>query len=238
MTSPKIPASLGGAHLRTYEAIFRQPVSRDLAWRDVHAMFRQLGQVTEEPNGNLKIVRHGQTLVLLSPRTKDVTETSELVELRHFLERSENPVPAPASPGKEDPWLLVIDHRKARIFRSTSAGSIPVQILPHQPVDYFKPTHNAAEFSRGREKPDPGTYFGAVAGDLKTAGKILVFGSGKGSGSEMEQFVTWLKRHHPELARRVVGTLVVDESHLSDAQLLACARLFIARPAATEAERR
>ncbi len=42
----------------------------------------------------------------------------------------------------------------------------------------------------------------------------------------MDQFVAWLKTNRPELAKRVVGTQVVDETHLTEAQLLAKAREF------------
>jgi hypothetical protein len=42
----------------------------------------------------------------------------------------------------------------------------------------------------------------------------------------MDQFVAWLKLHHPELAKRIIGSLVVDEHHLTEGQLLAKAREF------------
>src|SRR5476651_1840958 len=97
-------ASLTGSHLRTYDTIFQHPVSHNLGWHDVRALFRHLGQVEQEPNGNLKVTRNGQTLVLHPPRTKDVAETEELMALRHFLERSKA-VP-PATNEKATHWLL------------------------------------------------------------------------------------------------------------------------------------
>jgi len=44
----------------------------------------------------------------------------------------------------------------------------------------------------------------------------------------MEQFIAWMKNHHPELAKRIVGSLVVDEHHLTEGQLLAKAKDFYA----------
>jgi len=44
----------------------------------------------------------------------------------------------------------------------------------------------------------------------------------------MEQFMMWVKLHQPELAKRIIGSLVVDEHHLSEDQLLAKARKFYA----------
>ena len=37
----------------------------------------------------------------------------------------------------------------------------------------------------------------------------------------MEQFVDWFKLHHPEQAKHIIGSLVVDERHLTEDQLLA-----------------
>jgi hypothetical protein len=45
----------------------------------------------------------------------------------------------------------------------------------------------------------------------------------------MDQFNGWVKIHHPELARRIIGSVVVDENHLSDGQLLAQAQEFFSK---------
>jgi len=45
----------------------------------------------------MKITPDGQTLVVQRPRGKDVADMKELTQIRHFLERSEAPVPAPAA---------------------------------------------------------------------------------------------------------------------------------------------
>jgi hypothetical protein len=217
---------LSGSHLRTYETIFQHPISHNLDWRAVRNLMAHIGQVTEEANGNLKVTRNGQVLVIHPPRTKDVAEAEEVMALRHFLERSESH--PPAADGRESHWLLVIDHHEARIFRSEMDEVSPQQIMPPQPDDFFRHAQDSKEFSRGREKPDPNSFFGPVAKALQSAGKILVFGNGKGMGSEMEQFVAWSQTHHPELARRIVGSVAVDEKHLTQDQLLARARAFFA----------
>jgi hypothetical protein len=105
-------------------------------------------------------------------------------------------------------------------------GAIPQQILPHEPDDFFRHAHNSRDFSRGQEKPDPNSFFEPLAKALHAPGQILVFGTGTGTSSEMEQFIAWSKLHHPELAKRIIGGLTVDEHHLSENQLLAKAREF------------
>ena len=67
-----------------------------------------------------------------------------------------------------------------------------------------------------------------MAKALQAAGQILIFGTGTGSSNEMDQFITWLKTHHPEMASRIIGSLAVDEQHLTKDQILAKAREFYA----------
>jgi hypothetical protein len=217
------PSSLAAAHLRTYRTIFQHPASHNLGWHEVCALLAQLGQVEEEPNGNLKVTCNGISMVLPSTRTKDVAGTDELMKIRDFLERSADRMSETNKSGAR--WLVVISHHEARIFRAEIHGTVAEQVRPDQ-------TEDAIRKIRGQEKPAPQTFFGPVADALKEAGQILIFGSGTGSANEMDQFVAWLKIHRPELARRITGALIIDEHHLTDAQLLAKARDFHAHPGA------
>jgi hypothetical protein len=220
----KLNPSLSSSHQRTYNRIFQHPISHNLEWRDVRSLMGELGQTEEESNGNLKVTRNGQTLMLHPSRKKDVSEMKEIMSLRHFLERSETTPVAEAE--METHWLLVIDHQEARIFHAEMTGAIPQRILPHKPDEFFRHAHNSKDVSRGQEKPDPNSFFEPIVKALQAAGPILIFGTGTGTSSEMEQFVAWIKIHHPDLSQRVIGSLVVDEHHLSEGQLLAKAREY------------
>ncbi len=233
----KTSTPLTSSHQRTFDRIFQHPISHNLEWRDVHALLEEMGDVAKEHNGSLKVTRNGQTMVLHPTSKKDVAEMDEVMALRHFLERSEM-TPSPQINEKETHWLLVIDHHEARIFQSEMDGAAPRRILPHGPESYFRHAHHSKTTSRGQEKPDPNTFFEPVAKVLQAAGPILVFGTGTGTSSEMEQFVAWLKHHHPEIAKRVIGSMVVDEHHLTEGQLLAKAKEFYANAHAPEAGKR
>jgi hypothetical protein len=219
-------ASLSGAHLRTYRTIFQHPISHNLEWRTVVSLLGFLGEVAEEANGSLRVTRNGHILVLRAPRTKDVSESHEVMNLRHFIEQSEAPVPEAGGTGEH--WLLVIDHHEARIFRSEMHGSMPVRILPREPDEYFRHAHHSKDFALGEEKPDPNSFFEPVASALSPAGPILIFGAGTGMSSEMDQFSKWLEIHHPAQAAQVIGRVVIDGHHLTPEQLLAEAREFYA----------
>ncbi len=218
--------SLSGAHLRTYEKIFRHPLSHSLTWRDIRALLPILGSVVDAPNGNQIIVRHGQTYTLQRSAMNGPVTESDVMKLRHFLVDSEEPDVVAANEAGH--FLLVINHHEARVFQSIMRGTLPEQIIPVDRKETDRHELRSNDFAPGRERPDPSAFFKPVAQALGAATQILIFGSGTGTSSEMLQFTTWLRQHHPELARKIIGTRVVDEHHLSEAQLLAGARYFYA----------
>ncbi len=218
------PASLNGSHLRTFEKIFTHPALHNLAWRDVLAMFTHLGATVEDTHARLRITLQGHILILPEPRTKEVAGVEDLMKLRHFLEQSGTP---PAIPFHAvEHLLVVINHHHARLFNTEMNGSVPQVIVPYEPQEYFRHAHDDRDFFSGKEKAAPGSFFEPVARALKDAHQVLIFGTGTGTSSEMDQFTTWLKKHHANLAERIVGTLTIDEHHLTEAQLLAKAREF------------
>ena len=172
----------------------------------------------------MKVTINGRVEVIHPQHSKDVGDTDEIMALRRFLKEAQ--VEPTAAPEAAD-YLLVIDHHEARLFRSELQGAIAETILPHEPDEFFRHAHHSRQFSRGQEKPDPNSFFGPIAEALHDAGRILVFGTGTGTSSEMDQFVDWLRLHHTELAERLVGTEAVNENHLTDGQLLSKARDYL-----------
>ena len=191
-------------------------------------MLKSLAEVVEEPNGNLKVIRGGQTLVLHPSPEKDV-EIDKLAEIRHFLERSGDPVPQTEAAGTH--LLVVLDHRQALIYRTEVHGSVPQRITPYDPHGVDRYLHYVRDDSNGQRRPELKSFYEAIAKTLHDAEQILLFGSGTGASSAMDQLVAELKRHHHQIAQRIVGCVVVDEPHLSENQLLAQARDFYAKNA-------
>jgi hypothetical protein len=222
--------NLSKSHQTIYDGIFRHPVARNLGRRDVQSMLGALAEVTEEPNGNLKVTRNGQTLVLHASLDKNVAQVEELMEIRHFLERSGAVAPAAAPVGSH--LLVVIDHRQARVYKTELHGSVPQRITPYNPGGFGRHLHNVQDDSNGQRKPELRSFYEAIAKTLKGAEQILLFGSGTGASSAMEELLAELKHHHSDLAKCIVGSVVLDETHLSEDQLLAKAREFYAKAAA------
>jgi len=214
-----------GIHQGTYDAVFQHPIARNLHWRDVRSMLTTLADnVEEEHNGNFKFTRNGQTLVVHPPQRKDFSDIQELMRLRQFLERSN--VTSPPTTGGSAHLLVVIDHREARIYKTEMHGSVPTRITPVDPSGSHRHLHVVEEGATGQRKPELKTFYEAVASELRGDEKILIMGSSTGSSSAMDHLSAELKKRHPDIASRVVGTVAVNAQHMTDDQLLAEARAF------------
>ncbi|MBC8064186.1 MAG: hypothetical protein H7Y17_05105 [Chlorobia bacterium] len=205
---------------RTYDQVFQHPITHNLEWRDIRALFETIGDVEDEHNGNLKVTLGGHAVVFQSPRANDVASVDQVNQIRHLLESSGTKKSKDVGPQ----LLLVIDHQEARIFRTDSGGSIPEKVIPYDPDGHRGHVHSAHDFRDHNEQPNHDAYFEVISENLKDAEKILIFGSGVGSSSAMDLFVAWLPEHHQKLSDRVIGAVIVDQSHLTEGQLLAKAK--------------
>ena len=124
--------------------------------------------------------------------------------------------------------LVVIDHREARIYKTELKGSVPERITPFDPHGFGRYLHSVTDDSNGQRKPERKSFYEAVAKGLKGSGQIVLFGTATGASSAMDQLIAHLKHHHADVAKRIVGSVAVDEHHLTEDQLLARAREFYA----------
>lgn len=234
ITAP--PANLGH-HQAAYDAVFQHPVAHNLQWRDLRAMLEAISDSTDEQPKHVKFTRNGQTLIVHPPQHKDFDDVEQLVKVRHFIERSGKAAGQASSPTPADAThlLVVIDHREARIYRSELHGTTPERIAPFDPHGLGRHLHQVEEGNTGQRKPEPKAFYEAVAKTLRGAHQILILGSATGASSAMDHLVAELKAKHPEIAANIVGTVVVNEQHMSDDQLLAHARKFYAAKPATNA---
>jgi hypothetical protein len=217
--------SMSKVHQSTYKAIFQHPIAHNLPWHDVRSMLEALAEVTEEHNGNLKFTRHGEVLIFHPPKHKDLSDTKEVMQIRHFLERSTVPELADLT---EDGThlLLVIDHREARIYKTELRDSVPERITPYDPDGTRRHLHSVTDEANGQRQPELKSFYEAIAQSLRDAKQILIFGSATGASSAMDYLVDELNQNHPDIAKRIIGAIVVNEQHLTENQLLAQARSF------------
>jgi hypothetical protein len=216
--------TLSSQHQHTYDAVFQHPIAHNLSRRDVMAMLGELALVSQERNGSSKATRNGQTLVLHTSQDKQITDTDELLKIRHFLERSADSVAT--TPEDAGNILVVIDHREARVYKTEMHGTLPQRVVPYDPHGFGRCLRNNENDADGHRKPEQKSYYGEIAKTLAFAREILIFGGGTGESSAMEQLVAELRKNHHEIADRVVGTVALDAKHFTEDQLLKEARAF------------
>ena len=109
-------------------------------------------------------------------------------------------------------FLVVIDHREARIYKAELHGSVPERITPYDPHGYGRYLHNVQDDANGQRKPERKTFYEAVARALHGAEKILIFGSSTGASSAMEQLLAKAREFYATLASdRTTGLSVGQE---------------------------
>jgi len=213
--------TLNPSSQRTYEQVFQHPISHNLEWRNLRTLFDELGEVEEERNGRLKVTLGGHSLVFQLVKDSDVVSAEEIERIRHLIRGSED---VAVQSGSGEHLLVVMDHSEARVFRTQMKGAVPEMVTPYDPEGFESHVHSSHDYAGPAEKQNSDAYFRQIAKSIKGAQKILIFGSGTGSSSAMDNFVAWLAVHHKEVSERVLAAVTVDLGHLSDGQLLTKAR--------------
>jgi hypothetical protein len=122
--------------------------------------------------------------------------------------------------------IVVIDQREARIYRIELLGLMPERIIPFHPQGNGRHLRSVEDDSIGQCQPTRIGFYEAVARSLQGAGQILLFGTAAGGSRCMQQLLMELQRDHADVAGHIVGSVAVDELHLSEDQLLAKARTY------------
>lgn len=203
---------------RTYDQVFQHPMTHNLEWRDVRALFEDVGDVVDEHNGNVKVTVSGTAVVFHSPTDSDIASPEQVSQIRHLLENKDGK----AHGGRH--YVVVIDHQEARTYRTEMKGAVPERVTPNDSDGHDRHVHSSHNYPGQDGQPNHDAYFKSVADNLVGADKILILGSGSGSSSTMELFAAWLKTHREKLADCLIGTVAVDQSHMTEGQLLARAR--------------
>jgi hypothetical protein len=223
-------SGLHGAHLRTLEALFRHPTAHNLEWMDAIALLRRIAVVRWKSGAKLDLELAGEHFLLQKAHSKELT-SSDVVDLRHFLQRAGWSPEAPTHPATPRVSALVIlmvvvDHHGAKIYRiQPGAGGIsPRKIMPNDPHHFLHHlTHKDQLRESGQRAPEDPRFYERISETLAAASSILVVGHGKGKSNAARHLVQYLRIHHPERYQRVVRGAEADLSAITRPQLLALA---------------
>jgi hypothetical protein len=78
---------LSREHTHTLQALFQHPVTYNLEWRQIVALLEAVGTITETHDRHYHVTVNGQGYDLNRPHHKDFADVTELMALRHFMQR-------------------------------------------------------------------------------------------------------------------------------------------------------
>jgi len=134
---------------------------------------------------------------------------------------------AVSSVGQAGLALVVIAHNECRIFiHGLMPGSKPLLVEPpiHSGKKKYENVRDGQSHRGHDEDKFTHEYLESIAHQLHDAKKILVVSHGTGKSNGFGALSEHLKKHHPDLEKRLVGSIEADLSHMSDPQLLAQSR--------------
>ena len=219
-------AALSKSSWKTLEALYQHPLSHNLAWADVMAMFEKLGTVESGPS-EIALGIGGQRHRMGRPHTKEL-ETADVMALRHMLTRagwSPNAPDAPdapeAGPAVAAPLelLAVVERHQARLYRLDLHAPDAAEIVIHSD----KP-HDDRRRDPGRHSAEESAFFERIAQALRPASQIVVVGHGHGHGNAAHGLLDYLRRHHAAVAATVKREIGADIGSLTAPQLLILGR--------------
>jgi len=75
-------------HQKTLELIFARPVSANVQWRDIEALFVELGaEITEREGSRVAVVLFGEVRVFHRPHPSPNTDKGAVASIRKWLEQ-------------------------------------------------------------------------------------------------------------------------------------------------------
>lgn len=207
---------------KTLDLIHHHPTTHNLEWRDIRKLIQEIGEAEQEHNGNLKLTVSGHTLIIQGEMETKIATENEIHELRRLLQGAEVHDVTPVHS------LLVIDHESAKLYRTEFRGSVPETITPYDPDGSKSHVHIKHSYNGHEAQSNHHEYFEDIVKLLHGDEPLLIFGSGHGNSSTMNMFATWLNERYPKIAGRIVRLVDLDQSHLTEFEMLAKARSIFA----------
>jgi len=222
-------------HIRTLQALFAHPLQHGVRASRVEALLRSLGaEVSERDDRRLQIrMSSGQETWIHSgsgPRQPDL-DADAVMRVRHFLQEAgvspDHPeVDAPSPRGDQAHRLVLhLDHRRTDVFRLEGEEVEHAVLRPHGIWGTDQNlTHRHDRDQAGQRAPIDTDYLARITEAMTDADAVLLLGHGTGESDMRQVLLHYLETHRRDLMERIVGVETLDDSGLSDEQMLAVAR--------------
>jgi hypothetical protein len=226
-------------HLQTLQALYAHPLQHGLRGSRVEALLASLGAELELLSGHRLQVRlpDGSSTWIHAAQGAHhpCLDEEAVLRLRRLLKAAgitpEHPeATAAAARGDQGQRLVIrLDHRGASLW-SLQAGA-EAEALAWAPVPAGELWASDQNLSHRHERDLPGqrapldhAYLEQLSAAIAEADAVLLLGHGHGQADVRGLLLAHLRQHHPALLDRIVGVVALDDTALSEAELLALAR--------------
>lgn len=224
-------------HQDTLEALYAHPLRHNIRWDHLVGLWQSIGGEIERldqqrlrlrlPDGNETWMHHAVG------RHHAVLSADDVLRIRHLLQRAgitaDHPIGS-AAPDRGDlarRLVIRLDYRGADVYWLIGETVDHTTLQPHGLWGTEQNlTHRHDRDLAGQRAPIDHDYLHRLTLTLDGADRVLLLGHGHGEANVMHTFLDHLRHHRPDLLHRIGATEVLDDSALSDAQLLARAREY------------
>jgi hypothetical protein len=123
--------------------------------------------------------------------------------------------------------VAVISFRDTYIYATDAVpGARPERVIAPDPNGRFHKVHHKAGNPSGTYEEDSPEYWKEIAEEIAPAGAILVFGHGKGKANASHHWITYVEKHHHDVAAKLVADVRIDIDHIDEEQVLRLAQIY------------
>ena len=123
--------------------------------------------------------------------------------------------------------IAVIAFRESDIYATDAEpGERPKRVVAPDPRGRFHKVNHHAGNPSGTYEDDSPEYWKEITEELAPAGAILVFGHGNGKANASHHWVTYVEKHRPDVAAKLVADVRVDIDHIDEEQVLRLAQVY------------
>lgn len=223
-------------HQRTLAALYAHPLQHGVRLSRVEALLRSLGAEVEERADHRLHIRlpAGQETWLrggCGVHHPDL-DGEAVLRLRQFLRAAgvtpDHPIPEGPSPRGDQGrrLVLLLNHRHTDAYRLEGEAVEHALLRPHGVWGSDQNlSHRHDRDLAGQRAPLDSAYLASIAAAMADADAVLLLGHGSGASDLRQVLLRHLETHRRDLIERIVAIETVDDSALSEAGLLALARM-------------
>ena len=226
-------------HLQTLQALYAHPLQHGLRRSRVEALLLSLGAELELLSGHRLQVRlpdgSGTWIHAAQGSHHPCLDEEGVLRLRRLLQAAqitpEHPMAAsPSARGDQAQRLVIcLDHRGASLWTWDPAEGSAEPALHSLPAGVLwggdqNLSHRHERDLAGQRAPLDHAYLESLCAATREADAVLLLGHGHGQADVRSLFLQHLRRRHPDLLERIVGVVSLDDTALTNGELLALAR--------------